>query len=145
QGWSAAEPVSAPLVLEPRRGDGEFRPSGAPDISIGSFPGVPLRSTPGYVRSPLRGCNEDCAPLATFGRPSGAAMKTAHPCSGAAMKKHLSATPPSLARRANRIIHPLAVNGLFGRAKTTRESQFHGFLSLEIPHPGWRLADRSNR
>ena len=41
--------------IKPRRGDRFCRPYGAPSHWFGSVPGVALRSTPGYHRSPLRG------------------------------------------------------------------------------------------
>ena len=51
--------------IKPHRGDRFCRPYGAPGGWFGSVPGVALRSTPGYHRSPLRGYG--CLiPLATW-------------------------------------------------------------------------------
>ena len=54
------EPASAPedeAGDDDGSGDGPAfcRPSGALGIGLGTRPGVPLRSTPGYRRPPLRG------------------------------------------------------------------------------------------
>src|SRR5262245_18877006 len=58
-GWSAAEPLeteSFPHRSSPVRGDrNRVAPHGATVTSGTLVPGVPLRSTPGYHRSPLRG------------------------------------------------------------------------------------------